>query len=120
MAKTILVVDDSPSEMQFILRTLSGKGYEFFTAIDGEQALEQASAHSPDLIVLDIVLPKKNGFQVCRQIKKSEPPVKTKIIMVSSKNQESDRFWGMKQGADFYLMKPFGPEELVAAVEKNL
>jgi CheY-like chemotaxis protein len=64
MAKTILVVDDSPSEMQFILRALSGKGYEFYTATDGEQALEKASAHRPDLIVLDIVLPKKNGYQV--------------------------------------------------------
>jgi len=120
MAKTILVVDDSPSEMKFILSVLSGKGYEFFTATDGEQALEQATAHRPDLIVLDIVLPKKNGYQVCRQIKKSEPPVATKIIMVSSKNQESDRFWGMKQGADFYLTKPFGPDELVDAVERNL
>ena len=120
MAKSILVVDDSPSEMQYILRALAGRGYEFFTATDGEQALEQASAHLPDLIVLDIVLPKKNGFQVCRQIKKSDPPVKTKIIMVSSKNQDSDRFWGMKQGADFYLTKPFGPAELLDAVEKNL
>jgi twitching motility two-component system response regulator PilH len=120
MAKSILVVDDSPSEMQFILRALSGRGYEFYTAVDGEQAIEKASRYLPDLILLDIVLPKKNGFQVCRQIRNTEPPVKTRIIMVSSKNQESDRFWGMKQGADGYLMKPFAPAELVAAVEKNL
>jgi twitching motility two-component system response regulator PilH len=120
MAKSILVVDDSPSEMQFILRALSGRGYEFYTAVDGEQAIEKASRYRPDLILLDIVLPKKNGFQVCRQIRNTEPPVKTRIIMVSSKNQESDRFWGMKQGADGYLMKPFAPAELVAAVEKNL
>ena len=120
MGKTILVVDDSPSEMQFILKTLSGKGYQFYTATDGEQALEQASRHSPDLIVLDIVLPKKNGFQVCRQIKQSDPPVKTKIIMVSSKNQESDKFWGKKQGADAYLTKPLKPSDLIAAVEMNL
>jgi twitching motility two-component system response regulator PilH len=120
MAKTILVVDDSPSEMQYILKTLSGKGYEFYTATDGEQAIEQASQHVPDLIVLDIVLPKKNGFQVCRQIKNSDPPVKTKIIMVSSKNQESDKFWGKKQGADAYLTKPLSPAELVATVEQNL
>ena len=120
MAKTILVVDDSPSEMQFILKTLSGKGYRFFAATDGEQALEQVSRYAPDLIVLDIVLPKKNGFQVCRQIRNSDPPVKTKIIMVSSKNQASDRFWGLKQGADEYLTKPLKPADLVAAVEKNL
>jgi DNA-binding response OmpR family regulator len=120
VAKTILVVDDSPSEMQFMLRALSGKGYEFYTATDGEQAIEKASRYQPDLILLDVVLPKKNGFQVCRHIKSSDPVTKTRIIMVSSKNQESDRFWGMKQGADCYLAKPFGPAELVAAVEKNL
>ncbi len=120
MAKTILVVDDSPSEMQFILKVLEGKGYRLFTAIDGEEALKQASKHEPDLIVLDIVLPKKNGFQVCRQIKSAEPPVKTKIIMVSSKNQDSDKFWGKKQGADAYLTKPLVPEDLLAAVESYL
>lgn len=120
MVKTILVVDDSPAEMQFILKALSGKGYRFYTAVDGEQALEKATQHVPDLILLDIVLPKKNGFQVCRQIKNSDPPVKTKIIMVSSKNQESDKFWGKKQGADAYLTKPLSPADLVAAVEENL
>lgn len=120
MAKTILVVDDSPSEMQFILKVLEGRGYRFFTAKDGEEALTQASKYEPDLIVLDIVLPKKNGFQVCRQIKNSDPPVKTKIIMVSSKNQESDKFWGKKQGADAYLTKPLSPAELLAAVESYL
>ena len=117
MAKTILVVDDSPSEMQFILKVLAGKGYRFYTATDGEQALEQASQHVPDVIVLDIVLPKRNGVQVCRQIKNSDPPVKTKIIMVSSKNQESDKFWGRKQGCDAYLTKPLNAADLVAAVE---
>ena len=120
MAKTILVVDDSPSEMQYMLRALAGKGYEFYTATDGEQALEKASRYHPDLILLDVVLPKKNGFQVCRQIKTSEPVANTRIILVSSKNQESDRFWGMKQGADAYLTKPFGPAALVEAVERNL
>ena len=119
MANTILVVDDSPAEMQFILKVLSGKGYRFFTATDGDEALKQASQHVPDLILLDIVLPKKNGFQVCRQIKNSDPPVKTKIIMVSSKTQESDKFWGKKQGADGYLTKPLNPADLVAAVERN-
>ena len=120
MAKTILVVDDSPAEMQFILKTLRGKGYLFYMASDGEQALKQASQYEPDLILLDIVMPKMNGFQVCRQIRNFDPPVKTKIIMVSSKNQESDKFWGLKQGADAYLTKPLKPADLVAAVEENL
>ena len=117
MAKTVLVVDDSPSEMQFILKVLAGKGYRFFTATDGDQALRQASEHTPDVVVLDVVLPKQSGFQVCRQIKNSEPPVTTKVILVSSKNQESDKFWGKKQGADAYLTKPLNAADLVAAVE---
>lgn len=120
MAKSILLVDDSPSEMQYLKRALEGRGYDLLMATDGDQALEQASLHQPDLILLDVVLPKKNGYQVCRQIKTSEPKVKTKIILVTSRNQDSDRFWGMKQGADGYLTKPVKQTELLAAVERNL
>ena len=120
MSKTILVVDDSPTEMQFLLRALGGKGYALFTAVDGDQAIAQATQHNPDLILLDVVLPKKNGYQVCRHIKSVTPAVKTRIIMVSSKNLDSDRFWGMKQGADAYLTKPINLAELVETVERNL
>jgi len=120
MTRTILVVDDSPSELKLMQLALEGKGYQILTAADGEQALARAAEFRPDLIVLDVVLPKKNGFQVCRQIK-SEPATKDiKVIMVSSKNQDSDRFWGMKQGADEYITKPIQPQDLLASVERNL
>lgn len=119
-SKTILVVDDSPTEMRLMLSALDGKGYRILTAVDGEQALEQAMRQRPHLILLDIILPKKNGFQVCRQLKTSPDTKDIKIILVSSKSQDSDRFWGLKQGADEYLTKPWNETDLVASVERNL
>ena len=120
MAKTILVVDDSPTEMRLVTTPLQGKGYRIITAVDGEDALEKASQEHPDLMLLDIILPKKNGFQVCRQLKTTPETQDIKIIMISSKNQDSDRFWGLKQGADEYMTKPFEDDELLANVAKFL
>ncbi len=120
MSKKILVVDDSPTEMKLMLQVLQGMGHQVITAEDGEQAIAQAAAHKPNLILLDIVLPKKNGFQVCRQLKTAADTKDIKVILVSSKNQESDRFWGMKQGADEYMTKPYRPEDLAGAVQRNL
>ncbi len=120
MTRTILVVDDSPSELKLMQSALEGSGYQILTASDGDQALAQAEQHKPDLIVLDVVLPKKNGFQVCRQIKSAPGTKAIKVILVTSKNQESDRFWGMKQGADEYLIKPFQPKDLLASVQRHL
>ena len=120
MARKILVVDDSPSELLLMQKALEGRGYEILTAVDGEQALRQAVEQHPDVIVLDVILPKKNGFQVCRQLKQGEATRGIKIIMVTSKTQDSDRFWGMKQGADEYITKPFEPKHLVASVERYL
>jgi twitching motility two-component system response regulator PilH len=118
MAKTILVVDDSPTEVRVILSALEGKGYQFVTAADGEEALEKCTGFRPDLILLDIILPKRNGYQVCREIKgRKSPP---KIIMVSSKDQDSDKFWGMRQGADGYLTKPIDLKLLASTVEEML
>jgi len=120
MTRTILVVDDSPAELKLMQMALEGRGYQILTAADGQQALERAAEYHPDLIVLDVVLPKKNGFQVCRQIK-SEPATRDiKVIMVTNKTQESDRFWGMKQGADEYITKPIQPQILLESVERNL
>ena len=116
--KTVLIVEDSPTELRVITSALQGKGYTIITAADGEQAMDQITREKPDLIVLDIVLPKKNGFQVLRQVK-SDPTLRgTKVILLSSKNQETDRVWGIRQGADEYMTKPFKNEELLAAVAK--
>ena len=120
MSKTILVVEDSPTETKLILSTLTPKGYNIVTASDGEQALEQAARHHPDVVLLDIVLPKLNGYQVCRAIKSSTESANAKVIMVSSKNQEADKFWGLKQGADEYLTKPIDTDELLQVVERSL
>ena len=117
-AKTILIVDDSPTEMMLMHSALRGKGYTLLSATDGEQALQMAMQQKPDLVLLDVILPKKNGFQVCRQLKTAPETKATKVIMITSKTQESDRFWGLKQGADDYLTKPCSPEDLLRSVER--
>ena len=116
--RPILVVDDSPTELRYITSKLQEKGYNVITAIDGEEALEKAISENPPLMVLDIILPKKNGFQVCRQIKTSPSTKDIKIIMLSSKSQESDRFWGLQQGADEYMTKPVDDNELLGVIAK--
>jgi DNA-binding response OmpR family regulator len=118
--QTILVVEDSPTDMRLMTAPLREKGYRLVTAVDGEEALEKAAREQPDLIVLDVILPKKNGFQVCRQLKTSPDTKDIKIIMLTSKSQDSDRFWGLKQGADEYMTKPFEDEELLSTVAKLL
>jgi DNA-binding response OmpR family regulator len=118
--ETILIVDDSPTDLGLMTTALQGQGYRIITAADGEEALEKAVGEHPNLILLDIILPKKNGFQVCRQLKTSPDTQDIPIILVSSKSQDSDRFWGLKQGADEYVTKPFDDEELLASVVKYL
>ncbi|HEV3238630.1 MAG TPA: response regulator [Gemmataceae bacterium] len=120
VAQKILVVDDSPTDLKLVSGPLRTKGYQVITAVDGEEALEKATREHPELIVLDIILPKKNGFQVCRQLKTSSNTKDIKILMLSSKTQDTDRFWGLKQGADGYLTKPFADEDLLTNVGQLL
>ncbi len=117
--KTILIVEDSPTDMRLVTNTLQGKGYKIITATDGEEALEKANKERPDIMLLDVVLPKKNGFQVCRQLKTSPDTKDIKVILLTSKSQDSDRFWGLKQGADEYLTKPLEDNALLAALAKH-
>lgn len=112
MAKKVLIVDDSPTELAFVQQSLAGTGFDLATAVSGEEALEKVAENRPDLIVLDIILPGKNGFQVCRELKKAPATGDIKILLLSTKDQESDKFWGEKQGADAYMTKPFDPNEL--------
>jgi twitching motility two-component system response regulator PilH len=119
MAK-ILVADDSLAELQIIQQALQSTGHTIITVMDGEAAEEKAKTDKFDLVILDVIMPKKNGFQVCREIKTSERTKNIPVIMVTSKDQESDKFWGMKQGADEYLTKPFKPEDLLKAVKKYI
>jgi DNA-binding response OmpR family regulator len=119
MKKKILVVDDSPTELKTLAALLVSKGYDVETAVDGEEALEKTATFKPPVVVLDIILPKKNGFQVCRQIKTAPETTGIKVILLSSKSQDSDRFWGIKQGADDYVTKPWAEAEILAAVAKQ-
>ncbi len=114
----ILVVDDSPTELSLISAPLLAGGYEVITAHDGEEALLKAASERPDLILLDVVLPRQNGFQVCRILKRTPETSPIPVIMVTGKDQPSDRFWGMRQGADEYVTKPFLPEALVSSVQR--
>lgn len=114
----ILVVDDSPTEQMLVVSTLQANGYRVITATDGEDAIEKAAREQPKLIVLDVVMPKKNGFQVCRLLKTAASTAGIKVLLLSSKSQDSDKFWGMKQGADAYLTKPFDSTDLLANISR--
>ncbi len=116
--QTILVADDSPTELRLIVSALQNKGYQIVTASDGEDAIEKANSERPHLAILDIIMPKKNGYQVLRQIRTTPETKDMKVMLLSSKNQESDLFWGIKQGADEYMTKPFDETALIETVAK--
>lgn len=116
MAK-ILVVDDETSIVNIIAYNLKKEGYEVITANDGETGLNLALTQAPDLVLLDIMMPKMDGYTVCRKIReKSEVP----IIMITARTDEVDKVLGLEMGADDYVTKPFGNRELMARVKANL
>jgi twitching motility two-component system response regulator PilH len=117
MAK-VMVVDDAYSELQVIETILRSVGHDVLTYLDGDQLEEKIVKERPDLVLLDIVMPKRNGYEVLRSLRKDERTKQTRVVVVSSKNQESDRVWGMRQGADEYLPKPFTPEQLLTVVRR--
>jgi len=119
-SEKILIVEDSPTSMLQITTILQKRGYDLMCAVDGEEALQKAVVYVPNLIVLDVILPKKNGFQVCRQLKNTPGMQDIKILMLTSKTQQSDRFWGLKQGADDYMTKPFEANDLLMKVNELL
>lgn len=119
MAK-ILIADDSLAEIQLFQAALQPTGHTIITVMDGEAAEAKLKTEKVDLIILDVIMPKKNGFQVCRDIKTNDATKNIPVIMVTSKDQESDKFWGMKQGADEYLTKPFNADDLLKAVKKYI
>ncbi|UCF92022.1 MAG: response regulator [Desulfobacterales bacterium] len=116
----ILIVEDSPTAMRQITEILHNQGYDLIRAVDGEEALEKALQEKPHIILLDVILPKKNGFQVCRQLKTTPDTKDIKILMLTSKSQDSDCYWGLKQGADGYLTKPFEDVELLDNIAQLL
>lgn len=121
MAKSkILVVDDSATEMILITTPLRAEGYEVITAKDGEEALRRLDDDQPDLVVLDVIMPGKNGFQLCRQIRNDARYSALPVILLTSKSQEADKFWGMKQGATAFMTKPFATDALLATIRQHV
>lgn len=117
---TVLVVEDTPSELELISSYLRDSGYRVLSAANGKEALDQAMKHHPDVVVTDVVMPEMSGFELCRNLKKNPATQNVPIVICSSKNQELDRLWALKQGADEYITKPFNREDLVRAVRSLL
>ena len=114
---TILVVDDEPNIREVVGLYLRREGHSVIEASDGESALRLARQHAPDLVVLDLMLPKLPGLEVCRRLQSER---RTPVIMLTAKSEENDRIIGLGVGADDYIVKPFSPRELVARVEAVL
>ncbi len=112
----ILVVDDSPTQMMGVTKILQKHGFDIITAEDGEEAVSKASSELPDLILMDVVMPNLNGFQATRQITKNADTQHIPVIMLTSKDQETDKVWAERQGAKDYITKPPKEAELMSKI----
>lgn len=119
MAK-IMIADDSATDRKLLAFSLKKQGHVLVEARDGEEAADLFFGENPDILILDVVMPKKDGYQVCREIKSREGFRETPIIMISGMDRESDRYWGRKQGANEYLSKPLDINNLIETVNKYL
>lgn len=120
MAKKILLVDDEPDIISMLKLRLEASGYDVITAVDGNIAYDKARSELPDLVILDLMLPGMDGYQVCRLLKFNEKYRHIPIIMLTAKSQKDDKDWGQKVGADFYLTKPFDAVELLNKIKELL
>jgi two-component system alkaline phosphatase synthesis response regulator PhoP len=120
MRQKILVVDDEPVLVETLVYNLEQAGYQIITAADGASALEAARAETPDLIILDLMLPGIDGLEVCRQLRSETRSATTSILMLSAKDEEIDKVVGLEVGADDYVTKPFGRRELLSRVRALL
>jgi DNA-binding response OmpR family regulator len=120
MAKRILIADDESNIVISLEFLMQRSGYQVKTAADGEQALRQLSEFKPDLILLDIMLPLRNGFEVCQRIRENPEWQHTKIVMLTAKGREVEVTKGLALGADVYITKPFATRELLASVQQLL
>jgi len=116
----VLIVDDSPSQLIGLKRITEKLGHEVITAEDGAAGVETAKRELPDLILMDVVMPNLNGFQATRTLAKDPRTSHIPVILVTTKDQETDRVWGMRQGAKSYVTKPINEGELTRAINDNL
>src|SRR5579885_1786094 len=114
---TILTADDDPQLLRLVARNLQLEGYEVITASDGKQALELIETHQPDLVLLDVMMPRMDGFTVCHRVREFSP---VPIIIITARGQDQDKVRGLDLGADDYLTKPFSVDELLARVRAVL
>lgn len=112
----ILVVDDSPTERYFLTDILAKNGFLVSTAENGEEAMLKIKADKPHLILMDVVMPGQNGFQITRAIARDAETQDVPVIICTGKSQETDRIWGLRQGARDYLVKPIDPQKLLAKI----
>ncbi|MDZ7754346.1 MAG: response regulator [Gammaproteobacteria bacterium] len=117
---TILLVEDSPTEAYVIADILARHGYQTLTAATGEEGIDMARNHRPDLILMDVVMPGLNGFQTTRKLAKDEQTAHIPVIVVSSKDQDTDRIWAIRQGARDYIVKPVKEDLLIDRVQAHL
>jgi twitching motility two-component system response regulator PilH len=116
----VLIVDDSPTEIFKISQILNKSGYEVLTADSGEKGIELAKQEMPDVVLMDIVMPGLNGFQATRQLSRDPETSGIPVIIVTTKDQETDRLWGQRQGAKGYLTKPVDSKGLLKAIDAVL
>ncbi|MBI2308052.1 MAG: response regulator [Rhodocyclales bacterium] len=114
--KKILVVDDSPTERHFLVELLSKNGYQVVTAESGEEGITKAKAELPDLVIMDVVMPGLNGYQATRTLTRDDDTKNIPVFVCTTKSQETDKIWGLRQGAQDYLVKPVNPDELLAKI----
>ncbi len=118
--KKILIADDRPEVVELVTATLEGEGYQIICAFDGREALEKIGREKPDLVLLDIVMPKMNGFEVLAKAKNDPQTKDIPIIMITAKGQKLDEDEGRRLGADDYIIKPFSPSHLLRKIEEIL
>lgn len=116
--KRVLVVDDSPTDRHYMSELLTKNGYQVITAENGEEGIAKAAAELPDLVLMDVVMPGLNGYQATRTLSRNDLTKKIPVIFCTSKGQETDRIWGLRQGARDYLVKPVSPEELLQKISE--
>ena len=114
--KTILIVDDSPTERHIMSELLQGAGYEVSTADSGDAGVDRAKQTKPDLVIMDVVMPGTNGFQATRALSRDETTKDIPVIICTTKSQETDKLWGMRQGAQDYVTKPLDGPVLLAKI----
>ena len=120
MKKTLLIADDEPNIVISLEYLLKREGYTVVVARDGQEALDAIAAHRPDLVLLDVMMPVKTGFEVCQEVRASEALQHTKILMLTAKGRDTDMTKGLALGADAYMTKPFSTHDLVQKVADML